>query len=253
MTLFDSHAHLNDEAFDNDRNEIIKKCFESGVNFITEVGYSKETSIKAIKLAEKYENIFAIIGAHPDECNCESDLSFIRELATNNKVVAIGEIGLDYHYDTTNKEMQKKYFIEQIKIANDLKLPVSIHSRDADGDMLEILKNNKIENGFVMHCFSSSLEIAKEILKLGGYISIAGPVTFKNARSLLDVVKIVPEDKLLIETDCPYLAPVPHRGERNDSSLIVHTAQKIADLREIDLNTFARITVENAKRFYHIL
>ena len=168
-------------------------------------------------------------------------------------MVAIGEVGLDYHYDTTNKEMQKKYFIQQINLANELSLPVAIHSRDADMDMLEILKKNKIQSGFVMHCFSSSVEVAKEILKLGGYISLAGPVTFKNARGLLDVAKMVPDDKILIETDCPYLAPEPYRGTRNDSSLVIYTAQKVADLREISLEAFSRMTVANTKRFYQIL
>lgn len=253
MELFDSHAHLNDEAFDEDREKVIEKCFESGVKYMAEVGYSEETSREAVKLANKYNNIYAVIGAHPDECNSDVDLSFITELAQNKKVVAIGEVGLDYHYDTTNKEMQKKYFIEQIKLANKLMLPVVIHSRDADMDMLEILKNNKIQNGFVMHCFSSSVEVAKEILKLGGYISLAGPVTFKNARGLLDVAKMVPDDKILIETDCPYLAPEPYRGTRNDSSLVVNTAQKVADIKEMNLEKLAQITVGNTKRFYQII
>ncbi len=253
MELFDAHAHLNDEAFNEDREEVIEKCFENGVKYITEIGYSKETSYKAVELATKYKNIYASVGMHPDECNQECDLSFIKEFAKNEKVVAIGEIGLDYHYDTTNKEMQKKYFIEQIKLANELKLPVSIHSRDADMDMLDILKKHKIEKSFVMHCFSSSVEVAKEILKLGGYISFAGPVTFKNARGLIDVAKFVPDDKILVETDCPYLTPEPYRGTRNDSSFVVYTAQKVADLREMSFESFAQMTVANTKRFYQIL
>ena len=253
MELFDSHAHLNDEAFDNGREEVVKKCFESGVKYIAEIGYSEATSRVAVKFANQYDNIYAVIGAHPDECNNDVDLSFITELAQDKKVVAIGEVGLDYHYDTTNKEMQKKYFIQQINLANELSLPVAIHSRDADMDMLEILKKNKIQSGFVMHCFSSSVEVAKEILKLGGYISLAGPVTFKNARGLLDVAKMVPDDKILIETDCPYLAPEPYRGTRNDSSLVIYTVQKVADLREISLEAFSRMTVANTKRFYQIL
>ena len=166
MKLFDSHAHLNDEAFDSDRESVIQKCFDSGLEYIVEIGYSEETSKKAIQLAQKYEKIYAVIGMHPDECNKEINLTFIKNLAKEEKVVAIGEIGLDYHYETTNKESQKKYFVEQIKIANELNLPVSIHSRDADMDMLEILKENKINKGFVMHCFSSSTEVLKELLKL---------------------------------------------------------------------------------------
>ena len=252
MELFDSHAHLCDEAFDEDREEVIQKCFDSDVKFITEIGYSEETSRKAVELANKYETIFAVVGAHPDECNKDIDLSYIKELAQNKKVVAIGEIGLDYHYDNLNKENQKKYFIEQIKIANELDLPVSIHSRDADLDMLEILKQNKINAGFIMHCFSSSVEVAKEIIKLDGYISISGTVTFKNAKNVLEVVKIVPEDRLLIETDCPYLAPQPYRGKRNDSSYVVETAKKIAEIREKTLEEIAEITTGNTMRIYKI-
>lgn len=252
MELFDSHAHLCDEAFDEDREEVIQKCFDSDVKFITEIGYSEETSRKAVELANKYETIFAVVGAHPDECNKDIDLSYIKELAQNKKVVAIGEIGLDYHYDNLNKENQKKYFIEQIKIANELDLPVSIHSRDADMDMLEILKQNKINAGFIMHCFSSSVEVAKEIIKLDGYISISGTVTFKNAKNVLEVVKIVPEDRLLIETDCPYLAPQPYRGKRNDSSYVVETAKKIAEIREKTLEEIAEITTGNTMRIYKI-
>ena len=252
MELFDSHAHLCDEAFDEDREEIIQKCFESDVKFITEIGYSEQTSRKAVELANRYETIFAVVGAHPDECNKDIDLSYIKEVAQNKKVVAIGEIGLDYHYDNLNKENQKKYFIEQIKIANELKLPVSIHSRDADMDMLEILKQNKINAGFIMHCFSSSVEVAKEIIKLDGYISISGTVTFKNAKNVVEVVKIVPENRLLIETDCPYLAPQPYRGKRNDSSYVVETAKKIAEIREKTLEKIAEITKTNAMRIYKI-
>lgn len=252
MELFDSHAHLCDEAFSDDREEIVQKCFEAGVKYIAEIGYSEETSEKAVEFASKYENIFAVVGAHPDECNDDIDLSYIKKIAKNKKVVAIGEIGLDYHYDNTNKEKQKKYFVEQIQIANELNLPIAIHSRDADMDMLEILKHNKINAGFIMHCFSSSVEIGKEIIKLDGYISISGTVTFKNAKNILEVAKIVPEDRLLIETDCPYLAPVPYRGERNDSSYVIKTAEKIAEIRSETVEKIAEITKKNAMRIYNI-
>ena len=252
MIFFDSHAHLCDEAFDEDREEVIQKCFDADVKFITEIGYSEETSRKAVELANKYETIFVVVGAHPDECNKDIELSYIKEFAQNKKVVAIGEIGLDYHYDNLNKENQKKYFIEQIKIANDLNLPVSIHSRDADMDMLEILKHHKINAGFIMHCFSSSVEVAKEIIKLDGYISISGTVTFKNAKNVVEVVKIVPEDRILIETDCPYLAPQTYRGKRNDPSYVKETAKKIAELRGKTLEEIAEITKTNAMRIYKI-
>ncbi|MBQ9266847.1 MAG: TatD family hydrolase [Clostridia bacterium] len=252
MRLFDSHAHFNDVAFQEDRDAVIQRCFDSGVEKTVVIGYSEHTSEEALAIAKQYDGLYATVGAHPDECNGEIDLSFVSKLAKDEKVVAIGEIGLDYHYETTRKEPQAKYFIEQIKIANELGLPVSIHSRDADMDMLKILKENPIEKGFVMHCFSSSSEIAKEVLKLGGYISLAGTVTFKNARGLLEVAKMVPQDKLLIETDSPYLAPEPFRGTRNDPSLIINTARKIADLRETTLEEIAEATYQNAMKFYGI-
>lgn len=252
MKLIDSHAHLMDEQYNSEVENVIQNALDNGVEKIINIGYSQETSEQAVELANKYDFIYAVVGMHPDECNIEVDISFIKDLVKNKRVVAIGEIGLDYHYDGHNKEMQKKYFIEQINIANELDLPVVIHSRDADMDMLEILKANKIKNNFVMHCFSSSTEILKEVLKLGAYVSIAGPVTFKNARSLVEVAKLVPEDKLMIETDCPYLCPEPNRGKRNEPAMVKYTAQKIAELRELSLEELAKITSENTRKFYRI-
>ena len=248
-----SHTHLMDEAFEEDQQEVIARARENGVEILINVGYSKETSEQAVKLAQDFSFIFATIGLHPDECNVdEVDLSFIKELAKNPKVVAIGEVGLDYHYDSTHPGNQKNHFIEQIELANELKLPVAIHSRDCDMDMLSILKEHPIENGFVMHCFSSSVEVLKEMLKLGAYISLAGPVTYKNARQLLEVATLVPLDKLLVETDAPYLTPEPHRGKRNESAFVKYTAMKIAELRNMSLEELAKAITENAKRFYHI-
>lgn len=251
--LIDSHAHLMDEMYKEDLQEVINRCQENGIETVVNIGYSIETSKQAIELANKYDWMYAVIGLHPDECNQPTEIDFLRELAKESKVVAIGEIGLDYHYEETNKENQAKYFIEQIKLANELELPVVIHSRDADMDMLKILKENKIQTKFVMHCFSSSAEVAKEILKLGGYISLAGTVTFKNAKNLLEVAKIVPEDKLLIETDCPYLTPEPNRGKRNEPSNVLYTAKKIAEIREESFEKIAEITTKNAKKFYGII
>ena len=252
MIFFDSHTHLMDEQYDGVRDEIIENARKNNVLYITNIGYNKKTSIEAVRDANKYDGVYAAVGIHPENVNdLDDDFAFIYELVKNPKVVAIGEIGLDYHYGG-DKEKQKKIFIKQIEIANELGKPVVIHSRDADMDMLEILKNHKIENGFVMHCFSSSTEILKEVLKLGAYVSIAGPVTFKNARSLIDVAKLVPEDKLLIETDAPYLAPEPFRGKRNEAAYVVSTAQKIADLRECSLEKIAEITTRNAREFYRI-
>ena len=251
LIFFDSHTHLMDEQFDGIRDEIVENAKKNKVMYMTTIGYNESTSREAVKDANKYEGVYATVGLHPENVDEYENFDYIYELAKNSKVVAIGEIGLDYHWDG-DKERQKELFIKQIEIANELGKPVVIHSRDADMDMLEILKNHKIENGFVMHCFSSSTEILKEVLKLGAYVSIAGPVTFKNARSLVEVAKLVPDDKLLIETDAPYLTPEPFRGKRNESAYVVRTAQKIADLREISLEKLAEITTENAKKFYRI-
>lgn len=253
MELFDSHAHLMDSRYDEGIDKIIQNAIKNDVKYITNIGCDYKSSKLAVEEAENYENVYATIGMYPEYCNEENvDLSFLYELAKSEKVVAVGEIGLDYHREGTNKENQKKHFIKQIEIANELKLPVAIHSRDADMDMLEVLKNNKIENGFVMHCFSSSVEIAKEILKLGGYISISGTVTFKNAKNIVEVAKLVPIDRLLVETDSPYLTPEPNRGRRNEPANVKDTAQKIADVKEMKLEDLANILVENTKRLYRI-
>lgn len=263
ITFFDSHTHMMDEQYHGSWEELIQNAEKAGVHYITNIGYNKETSKEALQIAEESEKlgtnvkVYATVGLHPENIDeLEDDFAFVYDFAKNQKVVAIGEIGLDYHYEGSEsveiREKQKDIFVRQIQIANELHLPVVIHSRDADMDMLAILKENPIKYGFVMHCFSSSAEVMKECLKLGAYISIAGSVTFKNARSLLDVAKLVPEDKLLIETDAPYLAPEPYRGKRNESSYVVNTAQKIADLRECSLAHLAEITTENAKRFYQL-
>lgn len=253
MELFDSHAHLMDEKYGNEKNEVIQRARENGVRYITNIGYNEETSKLAVEEAIQQENIFATVGLHPEYCNEEVvDFAYLEELSKNAKVVAIGEIGLDYHYEGTNRENQKKHFVEQIHLANEFALPVVIHSRDADMDMLEILKRERIENGFVMHCFSSSVEVAKEVLKLGGYISFSGTVTFKNARNLLEVVKITPLEQILIETDAPYLSPEPNRGARNEPAFVKYTAQKVADLKEMSLASFAEAVTRNTLRFYHI-
>jgi len=255
MILFDSHFHLYDDKYGNEQDEIIKNAYDNDVKYMTNIGLDEETSKIVIEQANKYEGLYAAIGMYPEYCNDdEIDLSFIEKLYDENKnvVVALGEIGLDYHGEGVNRENQKKHFIEQIEIANKLDLPICIHNREADMDMLEILKNHRVNKGFVMHCFSSSIEIAKEIIKLGGNISMAGPVTFKNARSLIDIAKFVPLDKLLIETDAPYLCPEPLRGRRNEPANVKYTAQKIADLKEMSLEKFAEITTENALKFYNI-
>jgi len=253
MELFDSHAHLMDKKFEGEVEQIIINADKNEVKYITNIGYDYISSKEAVAQAEKNSNMYATVGLYPEYCNEDAvDLNFLYEFGKNEKVVAIGEIGLDYHRDAVNRENQIKHFISQIKIANELKLPVAIHSRNADMDMLEVLKNNKIESGFVMHCFSSSVEIAKEILKLGGYISLSGTVTFKNAKNLVEVAKLVPLDRILIETDSPYLSPEPNRGRRNEPANVRFVAQKIADIKEISINKFAEIVLDNTMRFYRI-
>ena len=254
MGLFDSHSHLNDEKFDEDREKTIDEIVKSGVtNFIT-AGYSVESSKKAIEIAKKYDFIYTTAGVSPNDIPQDEDelwkqLAEIENIAKNNsKVLAIGEIGLDYYCNTENKELQKLAFIEQIKIANKLNLPIVIHTREAVMDTLQILKENKVENTGIFHCCPQNRELIKEGLKLGFYISFAGPITFKNSKNAVEMINLVPNDRILIETDSPYLAPEPVRGTRNTPSNVKFVAQKIADVKGLTLENVEKITFENTKR-----
>ena len=254
MGLFDSHSHLNDEKFDEDREKTIYEIVKSGVtNFIT-AGYSVESSKKAIEIAKKYDFIYTTAGVSPNDIPQDEDelwkqLVEIENIAKNNsKVLAIGEIGLDYYWNTENKELQKLAFIEQIKIANKLNLPIVIHTREAVMDTLQILKENKVENTGIFHCCPQNRELIKEGLKLGFYISFAGPITFKNSKNAVEMINLVPNDRILIETDSPYLAPEPVRGTRNTPSNVKFVAQKIADVKGLTLEKVEKITFENTKR-----
>lgn len=254
MGLFDSHSHLNDEKFDEDREKTIDEIVKSGVtNFIT-AGYSVESSKKAIEIAKKYDFIYTTAGVSPNDIPQDEDelwkqLAEIENIAKNNgKVLAIGEIGLDYYWNTENKELQKLAFIEQIKIANKLNLPIVIHTREAVMDTLQILKENKVENTGIFHCCPQNRELIKEGLKLGFYISFAGPITFKNSKNAVEMINLVPNDRILIETDSPYLAPEPVRGTRNTPSNVKFVAQKIADVKGLTLENVEKITFENTKR-----
>jgi hydrolase, tatD family len=254
MGLFDSHSHLNDEKFDEDREKTIDEIVKSGVtNFIT-AGYSVESSKKAIEIAKKYDFIYTTAGVSPNDIPQDEDelwkqLAEIENIAKNNsKVLAIGEIGLDYYWNAENKELQKLAFIEQIKIANKLNLPIVIHTRDAVMDTLQILKENKVENTGIFHCCPQNRELIKEGLKLGFYISFAGPITFKNSKNAVEMINLVPNDRILIETDSPYLAPEPVRGTRNTPSNVKFVAQKIADVKGLTLENVEKITFENTKR-----
>ena len=253
--LFDTHAHYYDTQYDEDRNEVIERARASGVEYILTASSDIASSIESISLAQNYDFIYSAIGVHPHnvlELN-NNIISALTDFASYPKVVAIGEIGLDYFYDNSPREAQKIWFAKQISLAKSLKLPVIIHDRDAHEDTVSIIKSEKAcDVGGVLHCFSGSIEMARDVMNNNFMISIAGPVTFKNANRLLEVVKYVPEDMLLIETDCPYLAPEPHRGQRNESAYVKLIAEKIAKIKGKPYSEIAQITTSNAKRLFGI-
>lgn len=251
--IFDTHAHYDDEQFNPDREELLSNLQGQGVSYVVSCGCDIETTIANRDIASRHDFFYYAAGFHPEclEGAKIEDLKRIEELANDKKCVAIGEIGLDYHWMSSPKEVQKQFFEEQIMLAKRLELPVIVHDREAHGDTLDILKKMK-PNG-VVHCFSGSKEMAKEVIRLGMYIGLNGVVTFNNARKSLEVAKEIPLDRLVLETDCPYLAPVPMRGRRNDSSLIMHTAEKIASILNIDTQELINITESNAKRLYNIV
>ena len=252
--LFDTHAHFDDERFDGDRDEVLGRLKDYGVTNITNIGSDMQSSEASVKLAEKYDFVYAAVGVHPSETGdmTEADIDRLRELAAHPKVRAIGEIGLDYHYpDDVPPDIQKKWFIRQLELAQELSMPVVIHDRESKGEGLEILKEMKVSNG-VVHCFSGSAEIAREIVKLGMMVSFTGVLTFKNARKAVEACAAVPLERLMIETDCPYMAPEPHRGERNFSGYVEFVARKMAEIKGVSYEEIVKITDENAKRFYGI-
>ena len=251
MEFFDSHSHYNDEKFSNDLDEIIKNTYDSNVTRLVCVGYNIEKSIEAIELSKKYNFIYATCGISPNDIEENNNLEKIKELAKNEKVVAIGEIGLDYYWNKENKELQKELFIKQIDIANEVNKPIVIHTREATVDTIEILKSHPVKQKGIFHCCPLNQELIKEGLKLGFYISFSGNITFKNAKSQ-EVVELVPIDKILIETDSPYLAPEPFRGKRNDSRNVKLVAEKIAQIKGIPIEEVARVTYENANKIYNL-
>ena len=252
MNYFDTHAHYDDKQFDIDREEVLDKIYKSRVTKCINVGCNIETSIQAIAIAKKHDFIYAMCGIHPSDVpqteeKLWKDIEKIKELATKrNKVVAIGEIGLDYHYDGCDKDMQQKAFIKQIELANELKLPICIHTRDSIDDTISILRNYQIENGGVLHCCPFNRELVKHGLEQGLYIAFGGTCTFKNAKNAEEIINMVPLDKILIETDSPYLAPDPYRGSRNDSSYLKYVVEKIAQFKDMKAEEIAKITYENA-------
>ncbi|SHK60422.1 TatD family hydrolase [Paramaledivibacter caminithermalis] len=253
--IFDSHAHLDDRRFDKDRDEVIKRAKENGISYIMNPGADFESSVKAVELANKYDMIYAAVGVHPHDAKTMDDmlLQLLKSLTKKPKVMAIGEIGLDFHYDHSPRDVQKKWFREQIRLAKEVNLPIIIHDREANNDVMNILKEEKaFDTGVLMHCYSGSAELAKQYIRNGAYISIAGPITFKNARKTVEVVETISIDHLMIETDSPYLTPHPHRGERNESSYVRYVAEKIAEIKGISVEEVAKRTTENAKRYFRI-
>ncbi len=251
----DTHAHLNDDRLFPDVEMLLQRAKEQNVGLIINAAYDLASSQRGVALAEKFSPVYTAIGLHPHDAHDYSE-AFKEEmlrLARHPKVVAYGEIGLDYHYDLSPRAKQQEVFIDQIQLANELKLPVLIHNRESHGDMLQILKDYPIEQGAVMHCFSGSVEFMRECINLGLYISFAGPITFKNASKLCRVVEATPLDRLLIETDCPYLSPEPYRGKLNEPSQVVWVAKRVADIKDIPLDELEMKLEANSKSFFHLL
>ena len=270
--LFDSHTHLNEESLnDSQRAKLAEEIEASDVGYIVDIGFNLESSLIASKHAEKYPWCYAAAGYHPHDAKGMDEMSFrgIKALAKKPKVVAMGEMGLDFHYDHSPRDVQRDCFRKQIRLANELKMPIVVHSREADQEVMDILReeqafsvaraswfperDGKPDAHVLLHCFSGSSELAKQYIKLGATISIAGPITYKNARKNIEVARDIPIEYLLIETDAPYLAPEPFRGSRNKAQYVEYTARKVAEIKGMAYEDVAGITCENAKRFYGII
>lgn len=250
INIFDSHAHYDDESFNEDRETVIKELKENGIVGVLNCGASLEGARASLKLAETYEFFYAAVGIHPEEADCfnEAVLSELKKMAKNKKVRAIGEIGLDYYYnENPPRDVQQSIFKAQMQLAKELDLPVIIHDREAHEDTLNILKEFPEVKG-VLHCFGGSVEFARECLKLGYYIGFTGVLTFKNAKKIIEVAKEVPLDRILVETDCPYMSPTPFRGERNRSDYIKYIIEKLSEIKEVSEEEIATVTIKNVKR-----
>lgn len=253
--LFDTHVHLNIEQFDEDREVVIARAKAAGVEKMVVVGFDHQTIKKAIELAETYSYIYAAVGWHPVDAIdfTDDDLRWLEELAGHEKVVALGEMGLDYYWDKSPKDVQKNVFRKQIALAKKVKLPIIIHNREATDDVIQLLQEEQAEEvGGIMHCFAGEVKHVQPCLDMNFYISLGGPVTFKNAKAPKEVAKIIPSDRLLIETDCPFLAPHPHRGKRNEPMYVRLVAEEIASLRETTIEEVERTTTENAEKLFGI-
>ena len=253
--IFDTHAHYDDEAFDNDREDLIRSLPESGIGRVVNIAASPESIEECLDLAHRFPYVYCALGIHPEHC-AEMDealLEEIRKKLRDEKAVAVGEIGLDYYWPELDREIQKHWFARQLQLAAEVDLPVVIHSREAAADTMRIMKENHAEKvGGVVHCYSYSVELAREFVKMGFYIGIGGVLTFKNARKLVEVAREIPLERLLLETDCPYLAPVPYRGKRNCSLYLPHVVAKLAELKGITQEEVIRVTEHNAETMYRL-
>ena len=252
--IFDTHAHYDDEAFDADRGELLAAMPENGVGLIVDPGCDLDSSRAAIALAERFPHVYAAVGYHPENCApfVPEDIETLRELAKHPKAVAIGEIGLDYYWaENPPKEFQQDVFRRQLALAVELDLPVIVHDRDAHADSLAIVREFPAARG-VFHCFSGSVEMARELWKLGWYVGFDGPLTYKNAKKAVEVAREAPDDRILIETDAPYLSPVPLRGTRNNSRNLTHVAAKLAEVRDTTAEAIVALTAENGRRLFRI-
>lgn len=253
--LFDTHVHLNARQFKEDVEEVIARAYNNGVKQMVVVGFDDETIPLAIDIAEKHENIYAAVGWHPvDAIDYKEDhLGMLEKLSDHEKVVALGEMGLDYHWDTSPKDVQENVFRKQIQLARRVHMPIIIHNREATSDVIRILQDENAKDiGGIMHCFSGNITEMKACLDMNFYISLGGPVTFKNAKEVKELAKLIPLDRLLIETDAPYLAPHPYRGKRNEPAYVTLVAEQIATLREMEYEELCHITTENAKEVFRI-
>jgi TatD DNase family protein len=256
MMLIDSHSHLEMPEFNRDLEKVIQRAKESGVGYIFTVGTEKKDWNRVLEIANSHPSIYAILGVHPHNAKEIDDHTYLtlRELCREKKVKAYGEIGLDFFRNLSPKDVQLKRFREQISLAKELGLPIVVHDREAHKETLEILRSERAEEcGGIIHCFSGDYEMAKECMEMGFYISIPGSITFKNAESFREIVKRIPLESLLVETDAPFLAPVPFRGKRNEPSYIRYTAQKVAEIKEVSFEKVAEATTENALRVYHLV
>jgi TatD DNase family protein len=253
--IFETHAHYEDEAFNEDRDELLTNLPSRGIEYVVNVSSSVDSVDRVLALADQYSYLYGAVGIHPENAKelSEERFEWLKQRVRHPKNVAVGEIGLDYYWDTSDRATQKLWFERQMELAKEVNLPLIIHSRDAANDTFQMLKDAKADRiGAIIHCFGYGVEQARQYLNLGFYLGIGGVLTFKNAKKLKEVVTYAPLEALVLETDCPYLAPVPFRGKRNDSTLLTYVAEEIARLKNVEVDTVVRVTAENAKRFYRI-